>query len=65
MKAQKIEKNLQERMDEIQRLVASTEPDAIKFDKGVKSAGMRVRKTLAEIKVMCKDIKAFSLGKEI
>lgn len=50
--------------EKIKGIIAGMEPEVAKVDKGNKSAGVRVRAQLMEIRNLCIEAKKESLGKQ-
>ena len=56
---------MNDKYQELKRIVADLEEDVNKFnDKNNKSAGLRVRKSLQEVKLIAQDIRKFILDKK-
>lgn len=49
--------SLTQQFDKLKQLIADTEPDVAKFEKGTKAAGPRVRKAMQELKAGAQGIR--------
>ena len=55
---------MKEKFEQLQKIVAEVEVDVHKFgDQNNRSAGMRVRKSMQEVKVLAQEIRKFILDK--